>query len=440
MYNHTAIIECLSGLIGFESTYNADHPSVDEDLLESESGVYVNSSLHPLINYDNILSIAEQFSKVNVRIHSTTATYKIGDIVKSGNDIYQSLQAGNTNHSPTESSSVWWKKTNLLSAYLRRMYSGSVIKLFSGLFTEKKLNEVAKSIHSNVSLFEGVGRISDRITKTGKMVGFKITVSQPDTIAILSYIGLQLDTAQNGVKIYLYHTSNNQPVKIFTINHTKSIQFEWHKITTEILSFLSDSINAGGNYYLTYYEDELTGSAVKKDISWAGKNLCGSCSEAVVNAHLYGQWGKFISIQPFYVASTDLPRDGSNVLTHAMWNEDREINVADTTWGINLQLSIQCDVSMLICRSRNILTDALSKQLTVDLLNEMAYSLRDNQIKQKVAQLAALALDNQENGQYGEVKKLSKALQALSFDYSSMSAACLPCQSAGRSKLSSVWS
>jgi hypothetical protein len=432
MYNHTSIINCLSGLIGFESSYNADHPQVDDDLLESSSGVFVNSSLHPLINYDNILSIAEQFSKVNVRIWNGTPTYKIGDIVKSGSDIYQSLQNGNVNHAV--SSTSWWKKTNLLSAYLRRMYSGSVLKLFSQLFTEKKLNEVAKSLFAGVNLFEGVGNITGRITKNGKMVGYKVRLSNPDTVAILSHIGLQLDTAQADVKIYLYHTSSDQPVKIFTIDHTKSIQFEWHAVTSEILSFLSDTINAGGTYYITYYESELTGSAIKKDISFSGRNLCGTCSEAVINSNLYSKWSRFLSIQPFYVNATDLPGD------HSLWDEDKEILIADTTWGLNLQLSIQCDVSMLICRSKNILTDALSKQLTVDLLTEMTYSLRDNQVKQKVAGLAATALDNQENGQYGEVKKLDKAIKALSFDYSSMSDACLPCSSSNRSKLKTVWS
>jgi hypothetical protein len=87
-------------------------------------------------------------------------------------------------------------------------------------------------------------------------------------------------------------------------------------------------------------------------------------------------------------------------------------------------MTVQCDVSSLICKSKNILTDVLARQITVDLLQEMTYSLRDNQQKQKVAQLAAVALDNQENGQYGEAKKLNKAVQALSFDLSQISDVC----------------
>jgi hypothetical protein len=439
MYNHTTILNCLSGLIGFESSYNADHPEVDQDLLNSDSGIYINSSLHPLLTYDNILSISELFSRVNVRVYSAAVTYKVNDIVKQGADVYQSLQSGNSGHSPT-ASPTWWRKTNLLSAYLRRVYGGSVIKLFSQLFTEKKLNQAAKTLLSNVSLFEGVGRITDRITKTGRLVGYKITVMNPDTVATLSHIGLQLDQAQNPVTVYLYHSSSNVPVQTFTLNHTKSIQFQWHQITSEILSFMSDTVNAGGSYSLVYYEDELTGSAIKKDVSFSGKNTCGSCSEAVVNSSLYNKWSKFISIQPFSVSASDLPRDGSNNIVHQMWDEEREIYQDDVTWGLNLQMTVQCDVSSLICKSKNILTDVLARQITVDLLQEMTYSLRDNQQKQKVAQLAAVALDNQENGQYGEAKKLNKAVQALSFDLSQISDVCLPCEDAGRRpQIRSIW-
>jgi hypothetical protein len=439
MYNHTTIISCLKGLIGFESSYNADQPTIDEDLLASDSGIYVSSALHPLLTYENILAIAEQFSKVNIRVYSNTASYKINDIVKSGSDIYQSLQGTNLNHLVTDGD--WWVKTNLLSAFLRKVYAGSVVKLFSQLFIEKKMNEVAKSILASVHLFEGVGRLTDRITKTGKMVGYKIRVNHPDTIALLSHIGLQLDTIQNNVKIYLYHTSSNQPVKIFTINHTKSVQFEWHAITSEILSHLSDTINAAGSYYLTYYEEELTGEAIKKEISFSGRNLCGSCSEGVVNQSLYNKWSGLVSIQPFYINAVDVPKDGSSNPTHELWNEEKEIYVDDTSWGMNLQLSVQCDVSMLICRSRNVLTDVLAKQLTVDMLTEMTFSMRDNQLKGKVAQLAASALDNQEGGQYGEQKKLMQAMKALSFDLSSMSKVCLPCSSSsGIARIKSVWS
>jgi hypothetical protein len=321
-----------------------------------------------------------------------------------------------------------------MSAYFRRLYDGAALKLLNQLFTEKKVNEVAKSIHANINLFEGVGSIDKRIVKQGRLVGLKLQILNPDTVAMLNYIGMQVDEIQNPLTMYLYHSSSDVAVKTFTLNHTKAVQFQWHKITQEVLAYLNDQINAGGHYYLCYYEDELTGSAIRKDISWLGKNNCGNCSEAIVNSQLWNKWGKYIRIQPFYINSADIKPDKK------LWDEERELYVDDTNWGMNVQMSIQCDVTNWMCHNSNLFTDALAKQLTVDILNEMAFSMRDNQKKEKLAGLAAVALDNQENGQYGEAKKLAMAIKAISFDFSDLSPACLPCNNAARNpRRTSVW-
>jgi hypothetical protein len=431
MYNHALIKSELRGLVGFESSYNTDHPAIDAALLASSSGVYVNH-LHPLLSYDNILVAAEQFSAVTVRAWSNTATYKTGDIVKGGDDIiYQSLQNTNLNNAVTDTG--WWAPTTLLSAYLRRLYDNASIKLFGQLFTEKKLNEAAKTLLSDSRLYEGSGNITGRITKSGRVVGYKIDLKHKDTVAILSHIGLQLDTAQNPVNIYLYHTSSNQPVQTFALNHTRSIQFQWHVITQEVLSLLSTDI-AGGSYRLVYYEDEITGSAVKKNISFSGLSHCGNCSEAAANKSLYANWSKYISIQPFYVNAADLPGDNS------LWDEDKEIFTDNTTFGLNLQLTVQCDVTGVITRNKSNVTNALAQQLVVDLLNEMAFSTRDNQLKQKLGGLAAIALDNAENGQAGEAKKLKDIIKALSFDLSGLSEVCLKCDNRSQQiRVKSMW-
>lgn len=433
MYNHSLILPCLRGLIGFERSYNADYADIDDDLQASASGVYVNNGLHSLFTYDNITAIAEQFSKVTVKAWSNTATYRTGDISKDGADIYQSLQNTNLNHQPS-ASPTYWVKTTLMSAYFRRLYDGAVLKLLNQLFVEKKVNEVAKSIHANINLFEGVGSIDKRIVKNGRLVGLKLQILNPDTVAMLNYIGMQVDEIQNPLTIYLYHSSSDVAIKTFTLNQTKAVQFQWHKITQEVLAYLNDQINAGGHYYLCYYENDLTGSAIRKDISWSGKNNCGNCSEAIVNSQLWNKWRQFIRIQPFYINSADIKPDKK------LWDEERELYVDDTNWGMNMQMSIQCDVTNWMCQNSNLFTDALAKQLTVDILNEMAFSMRSNQAKEKLAGLAAVALDNQENGQHGEAKKLALAIKAISFDFSDLSPGCLPCNNAARNpRKTSVW-
>jgi hypothetical protein len=196
MYIHSIILPALRGLIGFERSYNNNYPDVDTDLQASASGIYVNNGLHPLFTYDNVWSIAEHFDKVNVKAWSNGATYRVNDIVKEGVKIYQSLQDTNFNHTPSTSTD-YWRETTLLSAYFRRLYDGAVLKLLNQLFVEKKVNEVAKSLHANINLFDGVGSIDKRIVKQERLVGLKISILNPDTVARLSYIGIQVDTAQN---------------------------------------------------------------------------------------------------------------------------------------------------------------------------------------------------------------------------------------------------
>lgn len=437
MYNNSSILSCTRGLIGFEQSYNSDHDVIDSDLVASTSGLMVGNGLHPLLTTENILAIAEQFSRIVVRVWTVNNTYRINDIVKEGQDIYQSIVDANVGFTP----SIYparWRKTNLLSAYLRKMYDASVLKLLSQFTTEKKLNELSKTILSNVSLYEGVGNISGRITKQNRIVGYKIRLKNPDTVALLTYLGMQLDTVQADFKIYLFHSSSPDPVATFTLNHTKSIQFQWHKIPLEKLAILNNATDgsiSGGTYYLVYYESDTDGSAIEKQMSFDGKYSCGTCTDAVVNGHLFNKWNNFISIQPFYIAEANVPATPLK-----LWEETDEILVSDTNWGMNLQISVQCDLTNVLCQASPVMADALSKQLTVDLLQEMAYSLRDNQKKEKIASLAATALDNQENGQHGEVKKLNDARKALSFDLSNISSVCLPCHSANGTKLKSVWS
>jgi len=123
-----------------------------------------------------------------------------------------------------------------------------------------------------------------------------------------------------------------------------------------------------------------------------------------------------------------------------LWDEDKEMYLDSTNWGLNIQVGIQCDVSRVVCQNRNVFAHVLHQQLVVDLLQEMAFSMRDNQLKQKVAQAAAVALDNQENGQWGEMKKLQKAIEAADFDFSGLSPVCNPCNAGRRGiKGGSAW-
>jgi hypothetical protein len=402
---------------------------VDDDLVQSSSNLYVGSGMHPLLSYENILSCAQDFGKIGIKDWSATVNYQRDAVVKVGTTYYRAL-AATINQVPASTPTVW-KPTTLLSAYLRKIYTNSSTKMLHALFSKKKLNEASKQLLGNVILFEGQGNISKRIDKSTRFVGLKLTLKHPDTIGLISKIGIQVDTPQPDLDIYLYHTSSNTPIHVWTLNQTNSVKFQWHDVAQKILAFVDDEVNAGGHYYIGYYETVLVGQAIAKEVKWDGSG-CSHCTEAVANRALYDKWGKFLDVQPFYVNAQPAP-DG-------LWDEDQELYVDDTNFGLNFQMAVQCDVTRIMLAHSNALADVMAKQLTVDLLTELMYSMRDNQLKQKVAAMAAVALDNQENGQMGAVKILQKSIEAVDFDLSNLSPVCNPCNDGNSAyKKRSVW-
>lgn len=427
MFNNSSVLAKFRGLLGFESNYNTENTDLDGDMLDSRSGMLIGPGLHPLFSYENLLAVVEQFGTVNVKAWSGSVAYKTGAIVQVSSVVYQAIQDG-TNRPPA-SSPTYWRATTLFSAYMRRMYDNAVLRLLHALFTNKKLHEASKSLLASINLYEGQGNINKRIPKAGRFVGLRLTLQHPDTVARISKIGLQLDTAQT-ITLYLFHSSSLEPVKTWEINHTNAITFQWHTIPEEALAFMSDTTNAGGHWYIGYYEDDLTGNAIGKEMRWDGTG-CGSCSQDVFNRGLWSKWHRFLGIQPFYV---------TEFTEGEMWNEDLELYVAETNFGINLRMAVQCDVSEWLGNHSYHMADALAKQITVDLLNEMAYSMRDNQRQVKLAGLAHAALDNTENSGTGALTALAKAIKAVDFDFSNLSPLCNPCNDGAMGvRKTSVW-
>lgn len=423
MFNPIIIEEKLSGLIGFRQHHHASYDRLDADIVATDSGIVIDSSAHSLLTIENISAIAENFSKTDVAAYASNAVYQKGDVVKEGTTIYRSLQAANTNHLPS-TSSAWWVATNLLSAYLYRLLNSAAINLFSAVFAHRKLYENAKTLLTDVSLYDGVGNLSRKVTKLSRFVGFRINPKYKDTVINITWTGFQFDTANPAFELYVFHSSQSDPIKVITGNISTPISFCWKELSeTLALRYNSSAYNDGGYFYIGYYEDDLIGQAIWKEQGFSGSS-CSTCN--TLDSYLHKQWGKFLEVQPFYVEEAYCNHDDKT-----MFDEDKVIELNGQNWGLNFKLQVVCDVTDLIVRSKMAFADAMRKQVVHDLLRDMAFSLRDNQRKEKVAQLAHYALENKENNTKGAVKELEEAIKTVSFDVSSMSSVCLPCSDGG---------
>lgn len=441
MYSPTQIKSCFAGLVGFPQTFSKDVDKLDADLTTSLSGMMLDQSSHPLITIENIAAITEMFLSSEVQAYSAVKTYTKDYIVYDstsentaliGSNVFISLIDNNLNHLPN-TSATQWRKTNLISIYLRRVVEGASINLFNAVFTQKKLYELAKTLLTDTSLYEGVGNLNKTVTKYSRFVGYKITPKAQDTVISISTLGMQFTAANPVFKLYVYHSSQLDPLQIITIAHDKPVSFQW-KALEEVLSlpYIDDTIDRGGTYYIGYYEDDLVGSAIWKETNFAGTG-CSSCNGQ--NGHLYKQWNKFMELQPFYVDHSNLNVD------RTFFDTWKVVNITNQNYGLNFKIKVQCDVSNFICNNKLIFGNAYKVQMVHDILNDMAYSMRDNQKKEKAGQMAALALNGDKQDYAKGVKAdLQDAIKVISFDMSGISRQCLPCDTyAGGITMTSVY-
>lgn len=432
MFNAATIQAGFTGLVGFKQTYAKGIDRLDSDISASSAGVLIDSvSGHPLITMENILVCAEIFQKENVVVWANGTGYKIDDIVSKGTDIYFAIKDGTGKDPATET--TYWTKTNVLSAFLRRMLQAAANNVFNAVFAKRKLYEVGKTLLTDISLYEGTGSLTTKITKLGRFVGHRIKPKYADTVLTISSIGLQLDTANPALKLYVYQSSSKEPLHEIGIAHNKVVTFDWHKLSEGIeLAFGPESLNDDCFYYIGYYEDDLVGQAIwRQETNFdAG---CASCNG--INAVLYRQWSNFFTIQPIYITSTYINAD------RTMFEEDKQISLSNQNWGMNFKIQVRCDVSNLIVRNKLAFTDAIRLQVVHDLLNSMAYSMRDNQQKSKISQMAFYALENKENFEKGVRAKLDQAIDGVSFDLTEINKVCLPCtKGATGVKIKSIYS
>ncbi|MEI8142835.1 MAG: hypothetical protein WCG90_08215 [Chitinophagia bacterium] len=431
MFSATTIQNKFAGLVGFRQTMQAGFDKLDADIVASSSGILIDqSSGHPLITAENIISCAEVYKKESVRNWDAEIEYAVGDVVVLSSTMYRCIQAG-ANQYPNEAP-TYWTETNLLSAYLRSVQQSAAINVFNAVFAKRKLHEVAKTLLTDTSLYDGTGSLTNKITKLGRFVGYRIKPKYRDTVLIISAAGFQFDTANPDFKLYVYQSSSLEPLNEIDIAHNKVVTFEWHQLGTEIkLRFNAESLNDNCYYYIGYYESDLAGQAIWKE-NVLFENGCSSCNS--VNSLLYQRWSNFFEIQPIYVASTFVKQDKT------MFEEDKQILLANQNWGMNFRFQVHCDVTDMICRNKNAFIDAIRLQLIHDILNSMAFSMRDNQLKQKVSQMAFYALENKDNYEKGIRSQLDKAIDGVSFDLSDINKICLPCAKAASGvKIKSVF-
>ena len=408
-------------LVGWKQSYDLSDIMLSSNLTQTESGMYFQQ-IHPLLTLDNLRSIAPDFQNFNWQVHDVNKAYKSGEVVRIDDSLYKAIQ-----DVPAETDildSEYWSETNPFSEWLEEKTKASIVKLVNKFINMKLADKATKSLIENKILFDGTGRLTNKIENRNKLVGFEIdTVRSKGVTVKIDKIGLQM-TEPGSYTLYIFHSSNPEPIYTLTFEKTKANSLEWFKPKDDILlPYESANTDAGGSWYLVYKQSELpeNAQAIYKDRDWS-TGPCKACSRSEFLA--YQAWSRYIEVHPFYISEDE--------------EFDPEIMnfTYDKNYGINLEVSAYCDLTDFIIKQRAMFQDVLSKQVAIDFLREFAYNpnVRTNRHSINASKLDILTeLDGDANSmrQSGLSYELDIALKALSISTQGLDRVCLPCVNNG---------
>lgn len=408
-------------LVGWKQSYDLSDIMLSSNLTQTESGMYFQQ-IHPLLTLDNLRSIAPDFQNYNWQAHDVNKAYKSGEVVRVDDSLYKAIQ-----DVPAETDildSEYWSETNPFSEWLEEKTKASIVKLVNKFINMKLADKATKSLIENKILFDGTGRLTNKIENRNKLVGFEIdTVRSKGVTVKIDKIGLQM-TEPGSYTLYIFHSSNPEPIYTLTFEKTKANSLEWFKPKDDILlPYESANNDAGGSWYLVYKQSELpeNAQAIYKDRDWS-TGPCKACSRSEFLA--YQAWSRYIEIHPFYISEDEEFDPETMNFTY------------DKNYGINLEVSAYCDLTDFIIKQRAMFQDVLSKQVAIDFLREFAYNpnVRTNRHSINASKLDILVeLDGDSNSmrQSGLSYELDIALEALSISTQGLDRVCLPCVNNG---------
>ncbi len=424
------IQEGLLHLIGWRQSYDANDGVISEALTQSESGLYYQDA-HPLLTLQNLQSIAPDFSNISYPVHSTEETYAKGVVVTDSDKHYKSLKAVPENIQITDTE--YWIETNSFSEWLETKTKACITKAISCYVNEKVAKGTYKTLCEKKTLFDGTGRIYDTIKNKNNLVGFEIVPIRAKGVTTkINRIGLQF-SEPGDYTILVMHSSLMEPYYQETFTKRIGNNIEWFTPSQELyLPYETDEIDAGGSWYICYVQSQLpTGSqAIRKSRDWS-KGPCNECSR-----HEYETWriwSKYLEVHPFYVNEELVPVVDEQV---QLWDVENNLYDYSTNYGLNLDITVACDMTDFIIEQRQMFTDYLSKSLAIDFLREFAYNpnVRTNRHSINASRpdiLYEIDGDSSSMKKSGLSYQLELASKAIQVSTEGIDRVCLPCVNHG---------
>lgn len=423
------IQEKLLRLIGWEQNYDTSDLKISDALTVSESGLYFQQ-IHPLLTLQNMSCVAPDFNNITFPEYNSEKEYSKGNVVDYQGTQYKALQKAQGKQPDIESE--YWVETNLFSEWLESKTKASIQKAIARYCNEKTVEGTNKPLCESRTLFDGTGRLVDTVKNKKNLVGFEIIpVRAKGVTTKINKICLQF-TKAGEYTLYLMHSSMDAPVKIIKLNKIRDNSAEWFTVDDLYLPYQSEYNDAGGSWYLCYFQSELPegSQAIRKNKDWS-KEPCGSCSRRELLAWM--AWSKYLEIHPFFVNEELINTEDESL---HLWDVENNQYTYDNNYGLNLEVTVSCDITDFIVEQRMMFQDVIAKQVAVDMLREFAYNsnVRTNRHSINASRLDILY---EVDGDSSSMKKsglsyqLDMAFKAIKLSTSGIDRVCLPCRNNG---------
>ena len=428
------ICEALKNVCGWEQSYDPAK-AIDDNLTQTESGLYFQGA-HPLLTLDNMEAIMPDDWGIQYPVWDALTQWKQNKVVQYGNDtngnkLFWKAKADNVGEEPTEDS-LFWSKYNILSDFLERMTRNGIATAIQTFTQIKQLDKETRNLLERRTFFDGAGRIRATLQNNHKLVGFEIVpVRAMGVTAKIEKIGLQMTGGTGVVRMYLFHSSQIDPIKTFDLNFTVTNGgFQWFSLNDCYLPYISDKNNAGGAWFLCYNQDELPAGmeAINVSKDWS-REPCGTCNMGSVE--VWRELTKYLQITPFMYHAPETFAEYPE-----LWDIAQTLYTRTQNYGLNCEITIGCDLTDFVISQRAIFQTVIQRQVAAIALRTLAMNpnVRVNRNQSNASRTDILyELDGNTAGVRpgGLGYDLKKAYEALRIDTQGLDRICLSCNNRG---------
>lgn len=415
------IQDALLHLVGWEQSYDPQGQIADS-LTESESGLTFQQA-HPMVTLDNIRATMPEHELYIYPAWDAEQVYGKGALVSKDSIVWESKGNNNAGNEPADGSE-YWKQYDFINVWLERLTRSAIAKTVQTFLQKKSLLRESKNLLERRSLFDGAGRMTNTIENGQRLVGMEIVPAYSMGVTTkIERIGLQMVGATGTVTLYVFHSSMRDAYKTIDFEVQKGNgTMEWMTLKDCYLPYLGNT----GAWYVVYNQADLPVGmeAVNVTKDWS-REPCGTCNRGNIEA--WRALTKYMMISPFRVAAMETFAEFPE-----LWDIEENIYTNTHNYGINMEVSVGCDLTDFIIQQRAIFATCLQRQMAVDVIRTLAMNpdvrVNRNQSNASREDLLYEVDGNPQGRATGLGKELKEAYDALDLNTWGIDRICLTCQ------------